>query len=74
MRSVNKNLNIVSYAQHHQIDISKIKIRQPNHLFDVNSSKKNSNKRVHIDNQVLISTDVREDFLRKFISISILFF
>jgi hypothetical protein len=59
MRALDTNLNIISYAQFHHLDLSKIKIRQPNHLFDVDPTKRNSNKRVRADAQDVIPTSVK---------------
>jgi len=58
MRALDTNLNIISYAQFHHLDLSKMKIRQPNHLFDVDPTKINSNKRARVDTQVTIPTTV----------------
>jgi len=58
MRAENTNLNIISYAQFHQLDPSKIKIRQPNHLFDIDPRKTNPNKRTRADAQDVIPSSV----------------
>jgi hypothetical protein len=51
MRALDTNLMIVPYAQFHKLDLSKIKIRQLNHLFDIDPTKRNSNKRTHANAQ-----------------------
>ncbi len=58
MRARNTNLHIISYAQFHQLDPSKIKIRKPNPLFDVNPTKRNFNKKTDADAQNAIPTSV----------------
>lgn len=45
MREQNNTFNIYSYAQFHRLDLAKMKIRQPNPLFDVDPSKRNSDQR-----------------------------
>lgn len=59
MRALDTHLIIIPYAQFHHLDLSKIKIRQPNHLFDVDPTKRNSNKRVRVDVQDATSSSVK---------------
>jgi hypothetical protein len=58
MRAANTDLNIISYAQFHQLDPSKIKIRQPNYLFDIDPTKRNPNKITRADAQNVIPSSV----------------
>ena len=44
MRAGDAHLNISSYAQFHRLDFSKIKIRQPNPLFDIDPARRNPNR------------------------------
>jgi hypothetical protein len=59
MRASDTNLNIITYAQFHHFDLSKIKILQSNHLFDVDPIKRNSNKGVRTDGQDAIPSSVK---------------
>jgi hypothetical protein len=58
MRATDTNLIIIPYVEFNQLDLSKIKIRQPNHLFDIDPTKNNSNKRTRVDALDVISTMV----------------
>ncbi len=56
MRANEKNLIITPYAEYNHLDISKIKIKEPNHLFDVDPSNRKSNKRAYVDKDAVTST------------------
>jgi len=49
MRANDKNLIITPYAEYNHLDTSTIKIKEPNHLFDVDPNNRRSNKRVYMD-------------------------
>jgi hypothetical protein len=56
MRANEKNLIITPYAEYNHLDVSKLKIKEPNHLFDVDPSNRKSNKRVYLDKDAITST------------------
>ena len=56
MRANEKNLIITPYAEYNHLDVSKIKIKEPNHLFDVDPSNRKSNKRAYVDKDAVTST------------------
>ncbi|CAF4232165.1 unnamed protein product, partial [Rotaria magnacalcarata] len=56
MRANDKNFIITPYAEYHCLDPSKIKIKEPSHLFDVDPSNRKSNKRVYVDKDAVAST------------------
>lgn len=57
MRANEKNLIITPYAEYNHLDISTIKIKEPNHLFDVDPSNRKSNKRPYVDRDA-VTTNV----------------
>jgi hypothetical protein len=56
MRANEKNLIITPYAEYNHLDVSKLKIKEPNHLFDVDPSNRKSNKRAYVDKDAITST------------------
>ncbi|CAF1228363.1 unnamed protein product [Rotaria sp. Silwood1] len=56
MRANDKNLTIIPYAEYNRIDPSTIKIKEPNHLFDIDPNNRKSNKRTYIDKDAVTST------------------
>jgi hypothetical protein len=48
MRAMNNNLIITPYAEFKHLDVTKIKIKEPNHLFDIDPTKRNPYKRTPI--------------------------
>ena len=44
-----KNLIITPYAEYHHLDNANVKIKEPNHLFDIDPTNRKSNKRAYID-------------------------
>jgi hypothetical protein len=57
MRANDKNLIITPYAEYNHLDSSQIKIKEPNHLFDVDPNNRRSNKRVYIDKDAATTND-----------------
>lgn len=55
MRDNDKNLTITPYLEYNQLDSSKIKIKEPNHLFDVDPNNRRSNKRPYVDRDNAVS-------------------
>ncbi len=55
LRANDKNLIITPYGEYHQLDNTKIKIKEPNHLFDVDPNNRKSNKRVYNDKDANVS-------------------
>lgn len=53
LRTNDKNLIITPYAEYKHLDTTVIKIKEPNHLFDVDPSNRKSNKRPYIDKDAL---------------------
>jgi hypothetical protein len=49
LRANDKNLIITSYAEYHHLDASNIKVKEPNHLFDVDPAARKANRRSYID-------------------------
>ncbi len=62
MRANDKNLIIAPYGEYHQLDSTKIKIKEPNHLFDIDPNNRKSNKRTYVDKDA-VPTSVSENFL-----------
>ncbi len=56
LRANDKNLIITPYAEYKNLDSSKIKIKEPNHLFDVDPNNRKSNKRAYIDKDAVTTT------------------
>ncbi|CAF2883730.1 unnamed protein product [Rotaria sp. Silwood2] len=56
MRTNDKNLIITPYAEYNRLDPSAIKIKEPNHLFDIDPTNRRSNKRVYVDKDAITST------------------
>ena len=56
MRANEQQLIITPYAEYNQLDASKIKIKEPNHLFDIDPANRKSNKRVYIDKDAVATT------------------
>ncbi|UJR09960.1 hypothetical protein I4U23_014184 [Adineta vaga] len=56
MRANDKNFAIIPYAEFHRLDTSTIKIKEPDHLFDVDPANRRSNKRVYVDKDAMEST------------------
>ncbi|CAF4355655.1 unnamed protein product [Rotaria sp. Silwood2] len=56
MRVNDRNLIITSYAVYNDLHTSKIKIKQHDHLFDIDLNKRKSNKRTYDDKNVATST------------------
>ncbi|CAF0964166.1 unnamed protein product [Rotaria sordida] len=56
MRANDKNIIITPYAEYNHIDLSTIKIKEPNHLFDIDPNNRKSNKRTYIDKDAVTST------------------
>jgi hypothetical protein len=59
MRANDKNLIIAPYGEYHQLDSTKIKIKEPNHLFDIDPNNRKSNKRTYVDKDA-VPTSVSE--------------
>lgn len=55
MRANDKNLTITPYLEYHQLDSSQVKIKEPNHLFDVDPNNRRSNKRAYVDRDNTVS-------------------
>ena len=58
MRATDRNLIITSYAEFHRLDVSKIKTKEPNHLFDVDPANRKSTKRTYVDKDAVESMEV----------------
>ncbi|CAF1076463.1 unnamed protein product [Rotaria sordida] len=56
MRANDKNLIITSYAEYNRLDPSKIKIKQPSHLFDIVLNNRKSNKQTFNDKNVVTTS------------------
>lgn len=56
LRATDKNITVTPYAEYHHLDTSTIKIKEPNHLFDVDPSNRKSNKRVYVDKDAVSIT------------------
>ncbi len=57
MRANDKNLTIVPYVEYHQLDSTKIKIKEPNHLFDIDPNNRKSTKRTYVDRDAASTTE-----------------
>ena len=57
LRGNDKNLIVTSYAEYHQLDASSIKVKEPNHLFDVDPSARKSNRRAYVDKDAAETTN-----------------
>ncbi|CAF2808727.1 unnamed protein product [Rotaria sp. Silwood2] len=58
MRANDKNLIITSYAEYNRLDYSKIKVKQPNNLFDINPNNGKSNKRTCNNQNTFTTTTI----------------
>ncbi|CAF1372500.1 unnamed protein product [Adineta steineri] len=56
MRTNDKNFTITPYAEYNRLDVSAIKIKEPDHLFDVDPANRKSNKRPYIDKDAVATT------------------
>lgn len=56
LRAIDKNVVITPYAAYHRLDPSKIKIKEPNHLFDIDPSNRRSNKRTFVDKDAPVAS------------------
>jgi hypothetical protein len=56
MRANDKNFIITPYAEYNRLDVSTIKIREPDHLFDIDPANRRSNKRVYVDKDAVASS------------------
>jgi len=56
LRANDKNLIITPYAEYNHLDSSKIKIKEPNHLFDIDPNNRKSNKRPYVDKDAVTTT------------------
>ncbi|CAF1641085.1 unnamed protein product, partial [Adineta ricciae] len=73
MRTNDKNFVITPYAEFHSLDTSKIKIKELDHLLDVDPENRRSNKRPYVDRDAIeptpetpvISLEVTSDVIQK---------
>ena len=56
MRTNDKNFVITPYAEFHSLDTSKIKIKELDHLLDVDPENRRSNKRPYVDRDAIEPT------------------
>jgi hypothetical protein len=52
MRANDRNLIITPNAEYNHFDASKIKIKEADHLFDIDPNNRKSNQRVYIDKEM----------------------
>ena len=62
MRANDKNLTITPYHEYHQLDSSQLKVKEPNHLFDVDPNNRRSNKRVYVDRDTAAVSPLNHSF------------
>jgi len=65
MRANDVGLQITPYAEFNQIDTTKIKIKEPNHLFDIDPNNRKSNKRTYVDRDATQTNVENREFLSK---------
>ena len=59
---MDNTLIITPYAEFKHLDVSKIKIKEPNHLFDIDPIQRNPYKRAPVDTQEMTPISVTECF------------
>lgn len=62
MRANDKNLTITPYHEYHQLDSSQVKVKEPNHLFDVDPNNRRSNKRPYVDRDAAAAVSLLNSF------------